>query len=246
MSKEKVRIEDFITLLKEEIVVKEVSFFSDYYLVETEKKRVYLYFPKVERIKSDLRNNIHIDFDLIYNSPKKVLKRLMGIHGKGNKVYARNTVVARVDKRVALDFQEEHHLQIALPGKYRYGLFYQGDLVSIAVFSGGRIMKKISDEHRSFELIRFCHKGDFLVVGGLSKLLKAFAKDFSPQDIMTYSDLDWGKDSSLTQIGFEVVGILEPQRFAIKENKRIALGHLTEKEDYFIDNEGSLKLKIVL
>lgn len=246
MSEEKVIVEGFISLLKEEIEVRKVAFKGGYYLVETDKKQVFLYLPKSERIKSNKSNNIHIDFDLLYISSPKVLKRLKGIHGKGDKVFARNTVVARIDKHVALDFQEEHHLQIALPGKYRYGLFYQGELVSVAVFSGGRIMKDISEEHRSFELIRFCHKGDLLVVGGLSKLLKAFIKDFSPQDIMTYSDLDWGRDSSLVQIGFETVGVLESQRFAIKDNKRYALGHFMDKADYFIDNEGSLKLKIVL
>ncbi|ULT28536.1 hypothetical protein KUH03_19615 [Sphingobacterium sp. E70] len=87
-------------------------------------------------------------------------------------------------------FLVEHHLQTALPGKYRYGLYEQGELVSIAVFSGGRRMNDKNEEYRSFELLRFCNKSGYNVIGGLSKLITAFAKDFHPGDIMTYTDRD--------------------------------------------------------
>lgn len=160
---------------------------------------------------NDAIKTIHLDAHIIAHDMAKVLARIRTIAGFGRRIYARQTVVARVDKRITTAFLTEHHLQAPIPGKYRYGLFFQGELISIAVFSGGRRMQEQAEDYRSFELIRFCHKRDFIAVGGLSKLIAAFRKDFKPGDLMTYVDRDWSLDSSLQQIGFREEGVLEPQ-----------------------------------
>jgi len=121
---------------------------------------------------------------------------------------------------MALSFQRQHHLLVALPGKYRYGLFRDGELVSVAVFGGGRRMNGRPDDYRSFELLRFCHRSGFRVVGGLSKLIRAFVRDFHPGDIMTYVDRDWTRDSNLRAIGFSAVGEIPPQRFWLSGGTR--------------------------
>lgn len=167
---------------------------------------------------------IHIDEDVWICKPDILLSRIQVLLGNGIKVFARQCVVARIDKKEALRFQEEHHLQIAIPGKYRYGLFYEGDLIAIAVFSGGRNMKH-TENYRSFECIRFCSKKQHVVVGGLSKLLKAFILDFSPNDIMTYIDLDWSDGRKFERTGFSKVSILGPQTFWVNKetNQRISV-----------------------
>jgi hypothetical protein len=102
---------------------------------------IYLYPPNHARQPAHPElQTLHIDVDLLRSSKRKVINRIKGILGLGERIYARETVAARIDKKVAIAFQEEHHLQVALPGKYRYGLFYEGELVSVAVFSGGRRM----------------------------------------------------------------------------------------------------------
>lgn len=241
-------IELFIQRLTKQIQITAVEENRLYYLVQTQKAVVILYLPNTPRLETDQDIlHIHIDYDQIMSAESKIINRIRGLQGYGMRIYARNTVVARIDKRMALDFQEEHYLQDPLPGKYRYGLFYQGELVSVAVFSGGRIMRLLGPAYRSFELIRFCHKGDMLVVGGLSKLLKSFIKDFAPQDIMTYADKDWSSEgSSLQTIGFEPAGLLAPIRFAVINGRRQI--HVTSKDhvDYYVENKGSLKLKLLL
>lgn len=244
----KKNIKDFIQTLSLSIPVIQIDEGIDMFKVDIDRAILYLYMPGALRREEE--NNypvIHIDYDQLCSAPEKIINRLKGQHGLGKRVYARATVVARIDKRVALAFQEEHHLQSALPGKYRYGLFYQGDLVSVAIFSGGRIMRQERLGYRSFELIRFCHKSDTLIVGGLSKLLKAFIKDFSPQDIMTYADRDWSHNhSSLQTIGFEIIKVVAPQRFAIVGKQRFSVTTEEQQVDYYIENKGSLKLKLVL
>lgn len=156
---------------------------------------------------------IHIDEDRWVVQSDLLLNRIAALAGRAKRIHARDCVAARIDKAVAMAFQQEHHLQVALPGKYRYGLFHNGELVAAAVFSGGRRLASRPPEHRSFELLRFCHKQGVHVVGGFSKLLGAFEDDFSPGDIMTYADKDWSDGNSYRKTGFAIVGELAPQVF---------------------------------
>src|SRR3546814_8389597 len=68
-------------------------------------------------------------------------------------------------------------------------------------------------DYRSYELLRFCHKQGVHVVGGFSKLLDAFKREFEPGDIMTYADKDWSDGASYRKLGFTVIGETEPQLF---------------------------------
>lgn len=205
-------------------------------------------------VRGMANKTIHITEAQLQRHAKKIYNRLNVQAGKATKVYARHTVVARVDKKVTLDFLSEHHLQIAMPGKYRYGLFHAGELISIAVFSGGRKMYDKAEDYRSFELIRFCHKSDIVVIGGLSKLLQAFTKDFNPGDIMTYVDTDWTQNSSLLKIGFQAEKTIPAQRFWIADNKQITIlndQELATAKQFYPDgylhyNSGSTKLVLSL
>lgn len=156
---------------------------------------------------------IHIDEDSWATRPNLLLSRIAALMGQAQRIHARDTVVARIEKRVAFSFLLEHHLQVALPGKYRYGLYYGGELVAVAVFSGGRRMAGKPTDYRSYELLRFCHKQGLHVVGGFSKLLNAFKREFKPGDIMTYADKDWSDGTSYRKLGFTVVSETEPQLF---------------------------------
>ncbi|MBE8712872.1 hypothetical protein [Sphingobacterium hungaricum] len=217
---------------------------------------IYCYANHIEqRIQTQTSKQcVHLDEDQIHQSLDKIVARLKGIIHCETKLFARNTVVARINKKVALEFQEEHHIQLPISGKYRYGLFYEGELVSIAVFSGGRKMIGKDENYRSFELIRFCHKNSILVIGGLSKLIKSFAKDFSANDLMTYVDLDWTQSSTLTTLGFEEKGRIEPQYYYVRNNERMIFKAkedallLREKngEGFVKSNSGSIKMVLEL
>lgn len=238
------RIRNFISDLSQFISILDQEQCAGVYRVQTHKYYVYFYLPgQIRRPEPRDLGVIHIDYDQIEAMPDKILARLKGLHQIGRRIYGRQTVVARIDKKVALAFQEEHHIQVALPGKYRYGLYHQGELVSVAIFSGGRHMRDQDKEYRSFELLRFCHKGDTIVVGGISKLIKAFIADFNPQDIMTYADLDWTQESSLQTIGFQVIGLLPPQKYYIVQGVRQFLKPTDSEPFYTVENLGSLKLK---
>lgn len=190
---------------------------------------------------------VHVDEDQWKRKPTLLLNRLASLYGKSHPIHARQTVVARIDKSMAVEFQEEHHLQGALAGKYRYGLFDKGELLAVAVFSGLRNMRH-TEGYRSIELLHFCQKGQYLIRGGLSKLLGAMAREFQPNDIMTYIDRDWSEGVKFESLGFERKADLPPISFRVDRTsyERVRLQGDTEvpfSENYYIvQNLGSLKM----
>lgn len=208
---------------------------------------LHIYFPNTSRVEGMYGlKTIHLDIDLLINSYTKVLFRLKGLMGKACRIYARKTVVSRVDKKVAEEFLDEYHVNDSVVAKYRYGLYYNGELVSLATFSGGRRMNEEKQDYRSFELVRFCNKGGYSVVGGISKLIKKFVDDFHPNDIMTYCDRDWSEESSLSKIGFQIIGYVPEKTYMILSGKRCLYQNSNEKYDYLVKNRGSIKLKLYL
>jgi len=221
MSTTKNHFDDFSKTLREELGL-EFSMqlvMENIWQVQFEKIPLKLFYYGIG-VKDRLRiepasKSIHLDEDLWVRNPKGLISRLRAQAGQARKVNARDTVISRIDKKQAMQFQAEHHLNVALPGKYRFGLFLQGELVSVAVFSGGRKMRGQAPEYRSFELLRTCHKNGLIVVGGLSKLIRHFEEHFQPGDLMTYVDKDWSGGQSYLQLGFHIVGELPPQEFWI-------------------------------
>src|SRR3546814_403431 len=150
-----------------------------------------------------------------------VISRMAARLGRCTRIHGRETVVQRVDSNTGLQFLEANHLLVPLKGKYRFGLYYQEELRSLAVFSGARQMKSQGANHRSFDLLRFCHAGMQLVSGGLGKLLSAFAAAFQPDDIMTYLDMEWPGGEAFLKNGFTPAGTLPPQIFWINPDDGI-------------------------
>lgn len=146
------------------------------------------------------------------------LKNILGV--TGNKVYARKCEVREVSPSVSSDFLDKNHIQGKVSGKYKYGLYHNGELVSIMVF--GSLRKNLGSVSKDgeFELLRFCNKLDTTVIGGASKLLKHFIKAHSPKRIVSYADKRWSDGNMYRQLGFDWSHDSEPSYFYIFGTKR--------------------------
>jgi hypothetical protein len=160
-----------------------------------------------------------------------VKSRIAALFGISQRIPARLTVTRRIDKLQAGAFLNLNHLQGTVSSKTQYGLFLpfryyrvlSGDffgkppdlelLVAVATFSHPRIFKRGDVPYRSYELIRFSSLLNTTVIGGLSKLVSAFVKDFNPGDIMTYADLEWSEGASYQRMGFRPVSDTPPIQF---------------------------------
>lgn len=147
-------------------------------------------------------------------------------------VYARNCEVRKIDKKEAADFLINNHSYADASCRYRYGLFLKrhtghiahsgecqeyksGTLVAVATFSNARKWIKGDKVIRSYEWTRYASLPQIRVTGGMGKLLKAFISEVKPDDIMSYTDLEWSEGSVYEKLGFILEGIKSPVIFEI-------------------------------
>lgn len=158
------------------------------------------------KAQHQLQQSISIFEDEWLNKKAFVLSRIKSKLGLNTTVYARKTTIQKLNRSEAYDFLLANHINDALKAKYNFGLMLENEIVAIACF--GPIMHKKTEGKgdMSGELIRFCNKLDITVVGGLSKLLTHFIKEYQVDDVMTYIDRDWSDGASFINLGFKVVG----------------------------------------
>jgi len=190
--------------------------------------------------EKEYTKTIHLHQDIWNSKREIVRHRLMaqlglGVHTKATagqqqkcrnatmrRIFARKTTVRRISSPVAMEFLDHHHLWGATKAKHNYGLFIRSkhnnessnsddeELVAVATFSSKRKITRMDKQHRSHELLRFCSKRGSNVVGGISKLMKAFVTDKAPDDIVTVVDRDWGDGSGWHSLGFHSVATMDP------------------------------------
>lgn len=128
------------------------------------------------------------------------------------KVFARNCEVRRIGSEEARSFLGANHRLGFTKCRHFYGLFLSrrdrcglpvGTLVAVSGFSAPRVWQKTDGTVRSCEWVRYASLERIGVVGGMSKMLKAFVEDVGPDDVMTYADASWSDGDVYRLLGFE-------------------------------------------
>jgi hypothetical protein len=181
-----------------------------------------------------------------------------------NKIYARKCVIKEVDYKDAKEFLENNHLQGNSVSKFRYGLYYNNELVSLMTFSNLRKNLGQKSSSNNIELVRFCNKLDTVVVGSFSKLLTHYIKGVDNIKIMTYALCDHSNGNIYEKCGFQFEKYTKQNyyyfknkirynRFSFRKDKLVSEGYdenLTEKEIMFqrgynrIYDSGSIKYSL--
>lgn len=174
---------------------------KDYHLQKTnqcEEKNVHL---------------IHIwEDDWIYKCDI-IKSRIKNLLGTSNKIWARNCKISEISHNECRDFLIENHINGYVVSKYRIGLFHNGKLVSIMAFGALRISLGQKSKTGEYELLRFCNKLDFSVIGGASKLLKFFIRNYNPQKIISYADRCWSQGNLYRRLGFHLESFTKPNYY---------------------------------
>ena len=155
--------------------------------------------------------------------------------GGGQRVFARNCGVRRINAETAAAFLERNHIYGPVKAPFRLGLFRSRStgrseapmdltpqLVAVAMFSEGRRMDDGTSSCRtciSYEWERYASVRGLRVTGGMGRLLEAFVQDRrnegagGPLEVMTYADLEWYDGRSYSRLGFEERGCRPPVEF---------------------------------
>lgn len=135
----------------------------------------------------------------------KIIKsQLLNLFSKNiTRVYARKCEIRNVSTTECRRFLIENHIQGYRVSKYRYGLYYNDELVSLMTFG----KDKFIDKSDNWQLLRFCSKLGYSVVGGASKLFKHFIDEVNPDKVISYCDIAKGRGTTYEKLGFRIESI---------------------------------------
>ena len=140
------------------------------------------------------------------NIVKSIIKNKFGL---SSTIYAR-----KCEKSTQVDVAEffhNNHLHGHRSSSVNYTLSYGDKIVAAMSFS--------RHSKYEWELMRHCNIINTTVVGGLSRLFKAFLRDYSPNSVFSYADASFSNSFAYDSIGFRNVGLTDPGYFYWKNNK---------------------------
>lgn len=189
-----------------------------------------------------------LPFDYLVTRLPKVKAMILSRLKLNTSLFARNCEVMKISKIAAQEFLDNYHLMNSAQSAFNYGLFHKGLLVAVASFSKGRKMRRLHENTRSYELIRFCCKPGYSIAGGLSKLVKTFCREKKAGDVMTYVDKQLSDGTSFQKAGFKKQGETAPVFFLIDKTTyerrplKPEAGEIERDKYYITSNAGSIKL----
>lgn len=153
-----------------------------------------------------------------------------------NKIFARKCTIKDVPFNECKDFINDNHIQGFILSKIRYGLYYDNELVSVMTFGKQRINVNGKKDDKCYELLRFCSKIGYNVIGGADKLFKYFIKFHKPETIISFADRRWSNGNLYNVLGFEKYNESEPSYSYVINKKRV--NRFTLRKDVLISKYG--------
>lgn len=200
------------------------------------------HFNKREVLNSAGISLLTIWEDQLINHPeiiKNILLSRCGVYE--NRIGARECIVNQIDSKEANAFLDKYHLQGKCGGKVRLGLrSKEGELLCLMVLG----CRKVGSgwDSKTWELIRYCVRGGWQVVGGASRLMKEFIKEYNPEKITSFASDDISDGGLYKRLGFEKVSdqpgywYIDPvemtrhHRFSFSKKRIVEKGMATPEE----------------
>ena len=169
---------------------------------------------------------------------KSKLKSLFGVEQE--RIYARKCIIKEIDSNTKNIFLNRYHIQGEDKSKVKLGLFYKDELVAVMTFGKPRFNKNYE-----WELIRYATSKH--VIGGASKLLKYFERNFNPNSIITYADRRFSQGNMYYKLGFTLKMLSSPGYSWISDEHLMYLNRLncfkSNVKKMFDDYDESLSIR---
>jgi hypothetical protein len=179
--------------------------FNGLYFHSNKFKEKNYHLNKTDYFKEKGIRIIHIwedDWVLRKEIVKSQISNLFKINNE--KIFARKCSVKVVNIKDCKQFLDENHIQGKVNSSLKLGLYYEDELVSLMTFDHNEGRKSMEDG--GWNLNRFCNKTGVNVVGGASKLLNYFIKNYYVKRIVSYADKDWSVGNLYEVLGFKNIG----------------------------------------
>jgi hypothetical protein len=215
-----------------------------YWHSELYKEKEYHLNKTIECNKKEIQL-IHIWED-DWDNKKEIVKSIIlnKINLTPNKIFARKCQIKEITNNLVIrEFLNKNHIQGFIGSKIKIGLFYNDELVSLMTFGSLRKNMGQTSIEGSWELLRFCNKLNTIVIGGASKLFNYFIKKYSPDSIISYSDLSRGNGNLYSKLGFNKQHETKPNYYWIVDG--IRKNRFEYRKDVLVKmGENSLKTEV--
>jgi len=171
--------------------------------------------------------NVLVIFEDEWLTNKELVKKKI-FHYMGQasveRIYARKCDVQEISNDVKNSFLRDNHIQGPCVSQVNIGLFYKKELVAVMTFGSPRVLMSnvrgsLNDEN-AYELTRFATKQETHIVGGASKLLKYFTRNYDWSNIFSYADRRWSVGNLYEVLGFELTRINPMNYHYVIDGKR--------------------------
>ena len=104
----------------------------------------------------------------------------------------------------------------------------------------GNLRKSMNSKSKegSYELIRFCNKLNYTVVGGANKLFKYFLNNYNPKEIISYSDYSRSNGNLYKILGFSFIHLSEPGYYWCKD--KLKYNRFNFRKDILVKHGGDI------
>jgi hypothetical protein len=149
-----------------------------------------------------------------------VCSQISNLLNFNNRIFARKCHVREIENISCKEFLEKSHIQGNVNSIIKLGLYRENDeLVSVMTFDHFEGRNKMNDNE--WNINRFCNKLGYNVIGGASKLLTYFTKNYDVRRIISYADKDWSLGNLYNKLEFSLIIESEPDYKYILDNKRV-------------------------
>jgi hypothetical protein len=244
------QLRDGETVFKPDFKLKENLYLNvDGLYWHSEKKGKIDYHIKLREFieKSNARIIQFYEEEILYKTP--IVKSIIqNIFGQSQRLFARKLQLKVLKKKEACDFLTENHLMGPGANASYIGLIDKDQNIYALVS-----YKKIP--RNGIEIVRFCVRNGYSVVGGLNKLI-SYIEKYKPGYLLSWVDLRYATGNGFKVIGFEAKEIVPSWRWTDGQNtynrlqcranmddrKLTEKQHAEEKKWYRIYDAGQLKM----
>ena len=146
---------------------------------------------------------------------KNLIRSKLGIFE--HRIFGRKCEVKEISKSEANKILV-HHLQGPGQASIKLGLYYNNELLSVMTFGKKRII--MGGGNQDYELIRYCVKPGYQIIGGAGKLLTYFISHYNPSKIVSFSSNDISIGALYKTLKFEKISESESYWYIDKNMKR--------------------------
>lgn len=215
-----------------------------------------------------------INYDLLHFFEDEIIEKpdivksiiLNKINLTENRIFARKCDIYEINNKITNNFLEKNHIQGKTNSKYKIGLYYNNELVSLMTFSKLRKILGSNHQENEYEMLRFCNKINTIVIGGANKLLSYFIKKYKPNRILSYANRRYSNGNLYEKLNFKFINKTPPNyfyvvnkqrkhRFKYRKNVLVKEGYDANKTEHEIMSErkipriydcGNLKYELIL